>query len=327
MDILKLIQAPIADELAEQSTLLRESLRSPIPLVDSVVRYFLEHKGKMIRPIMVLLSAKLAGDGACNMKTRNAAVALELLHNASLIHDDVVDEADERRGHPSVNFVWDNKVAVLMGDFFLARCLVRSTETESLAIQRVLSELASSLSEGEIEQLANARGRIVSEEAYYSVIRNKTASLFVACMKLGAISVDASPERVKLLADFGEKLGIIFQIRDDIFDYYPSAEVGKPTGNDIREGKVTLPLLYALLNGKGEEHDRMLALLEEGEELSHEEVALLVEYAKANGGIEYAQATMRRMAFEAKDMLSVFGDTEVRRAFYALIDYVIDRKK
>ena len=326
MDKLKLIQAPIADELAAQSALLRDSLRSPIPLVDAVVRYFLERKGKMIRPIMVLLAAKLAGNGACNMKTRNAAVALELLHNASLIHDDVVDEADQRRGHASVNFVWDNKVAVLMGDFFLARCLVMSTSTESLAIQRVLSELASSLSEGEIEQLANARGRVVSEEAYYSVIRNKTASLFVACMKLGAISVDASAETVKLMADFGEKLGIIFQIRDDIFDYYPSKEVGKPTGNDIREGKITLPLLYALLNGKGEEHSRMMALLD-GEELTKEEVDLLVAYAKENGGIEYAQATMRRLAFEAKDMLNAFPDSPVRQAFHALVDYIIEREK
>ncbi|MEG0948004.1 MAG: polyprenyl synthetase family protein [Bacteroidales bacterium] len=326
MDRLKLIQAPILKELEEQSVLLKESLKSQIPLIDAVVRYFLEKKGKMIRPILVLLAAKLAGNGKVNLKTKNAAVALELLHNASLIHDDVVDEAHERRGHASVNHVWDNKVAVLMGDFFLARCLVKSTETESLEIQKVLAELASALSEGEIEQLANARGRVLSEDAYYSVIRNKTASLFVACMKLGALSVDSSEESIRILAEFGDKLGIIFQIRDDIFDYYSDPEIGKPTGNDIREGKITLPLLYALIHGSGEEHERMMTLLEK-EEFSKEDIKLLVEYAKENGGIEYAQATMRRLAFEARNLLNYFPESPVKQAFFELVDYVIERKK
>ncbi|MEG1587504.1 MAG: polyprenyl synthetase family protein, partial [Bacteroidales bacterium] len=321
-----LIQAPILKELEEQSVLLKESLKSQIPLIDAVVRYFLEKKGKMIRPIMVLLAAKLAGNGTVSSITKNAAVALELLHNASLIHDDVVDEAHERRGNPSVNHVWDNKVAVLMGDFFLARCLVKSTETESLAIQKVLADLASSLSEGEIEQLSNARGRVLSEDAYYSVIKNKTASLFVACMKLGAISVGASDEVVRILTEFGEKLGVIFQIRDDIFDYYSDPEIGKPTGNDIREGKITLPLLYVFINGSGGEHQRMTALLEK-EEFSKTDICQLVEYAKDNGGIEYAQATMRRLAFEAKNLLTHFPDSPVRTAFSELVDYVIDRKK
>ena len=326
MDRLKLIQAPILKELEEQSVLLKESLKSQIPLIDAVVRYFLEKKGKMIRPILVLLAAKLAGAGEISLKTKQAAVALELLHNASLIHDDVVDEAHERRGHASVNHVWDNKVAVLMGDFFLARCLVKSTETESLAIQKVLADLASALSEGEIEQLANARGRVLSEDAYYSVIKNKTASLFIACMKLGALSVNASAESTRTLAEFGEKLGVIFQIRDDIFDYYSDPEIGKPTGNDIREGKITLPLLYALINGSGEEHERMMVLLEK-EEFSKEDITQLVEYAKENGGIEYAQATMRRLAFEAKSLLNNFQDSPERKAFSELVDYVIERKK
>lgn len=326
MDRLKLIQAPILKELEEQSVLLKESLKSQIPLIDAVVRYFLEKKGKMIRPVMVLLAAKLAGNGRINQKTKNAAVALELLHNASLIHDDVVDEAHERRGHASVNHVWDNKVAVLMGDFFLARCLVKSTETESLEIQRVLAELASALSEGEIEQLANARGRVLSEDAYYSVIRNKTASLFVACMKLGALSVDSSEDAIRVLSEFGDKLGIIFQIRDDIFDYYSDPEIGKPTGNDIREGKITLPLLYALIHGSGEEHERMITLLEK-EEFTKEDITMLVEYAKENGGIEYAQATMRRLSFEAKNLLHFFPESPVRQAFFELVDYVIERKK
>lgn len=326
MDRLKLIQLPILKELEEQSVLLKEALNSNIPLIDSVVHYFLEKKGKMIRPVMVLLAAKLAGNGQINDKAKNAAVALELLHNASLIHDDVVDEAHERRGHASVNHVWDNKVAVLMGDFFLARCLITSTKTQSLEIQRVLAELASALSEGEMKQLANAQGRVLNEDSYYSVIRNKTASLFVACMKLGALSVDSSEEVIRILTEFGDKLGIIFQIRDDIFDYYSDPTIGKPTGNDIREGKVTLPLLHTLINGSGEEHAQMLALLAK-DEFTKEDITALVEYAKANGGIEYAQDTMHRLAAEAKELLNFFPDSPVRQAFYELIDYVIERKK
>ncbi|MGL4292435.1 MAG: polyprenyl synthetase family protein, partial [Bacteroidales bacterium] len=241
-------------------------------------------------------------------------------------HDDVVDEAHERRGHESVNHIWDNKVAVLMGDFFLARCLIKSNETNSLEIQKVLAFLAGALAEGEIEQLSNARGRVLCEDAYYSVIKNKTASLFVACMKLGAISVDASEEAIRVLAEYGEKLGIIFQIRDDIFDYYDGAEIGKPTGNDIREGKITLPLLYALINGSGEEHHRMMGLLDK-EEFSKEDIGALVNYAKENGGIEYAHATMRRLAYEAKGLLNYFPESAERNSFSELVDYVIERRK
>lgn len=326
MDKFSLIKAPIKHELDEQVVLLKDSLKSQIPLIDSVVRYFLEQKGKMIRPVLVLLSAKMAGDGHVNQITKNAAVALELLHNASLIHDDVVDESDERRGRASVNHTWDNKVAVLMGDFFLARCLIQSTLTRTLAIQEVLSNLAASLSEGEIQQLSNARGKVLSEEAYYTVIKNKTASLFAACMRLGAISVNATPDKIDALTSFGEKLGIIFQIRDDIFDYFTDPVIGKPTGNDIQEGKITLPLLYALLHCSGKMHDEMLALIEK-EELSKEEICSLVDYARINGGIEYAQATMRRLAFETKSLLNIFPDNEIRQSLYALVDYVIERNK
>lgn len=326
MDKLSVIHAPILKELEEQTFLLKDSLKSQIPLINSVVNYFLEQKGKMIRPVMVLLAAKLTGNGVVTRKSMNAAIALELLHNATLIHDDVVDEAMKRRSHASINALWDNKIAVLMGDFFLARCLAKSTETGSLEIQAVLSELSNALAEGEMAQLANARNRIINEEAYFSVIKDKTASLFIACMKLGALSVDAPDHFVKALEGFGEKLGILFQIRDDIFDYYSDPEVGKPTGNDIREGKVTLPLLFALRSGSGEEHDRMMALLKI-EELNVEQVAQLVNYAKENGGIDYAVAAMRHLAFEAKEILSVFPDNEVRTAMFALIEFVMERKK
>ncbi|MDO5570161.1 MAG: polyprenyl synthetase family protein [Bacteroidales bacterium] len=326
MDILAKIQNPILKELKEQNLLLRDSLKSQIPLINSVVHYFLENKGKMIRPIMLLLASKLCSNGNVTKNSMHSAVALELLHNASLIHDDVVDEAKQRRGHSSVNAVWDNKVAVLMGDFFLARCLEQSTLTKSLEIQQVLAKLSSSLAEGELEQLANARGCVINEDSYFSVIKNKTASLFIACMKLGAISVNASQSVVDRLALFGEKLGIIFQIRDDIFDYFDDTTIGKPTGNDIREGKITLPLLFALKNGSGVEHQNMMSLLNK-DILSKEDISSLVNYAKANGGIEYAQATMLRYAYEAKTILDMFEDSPSKQAFIILVDYIIDRDK
>ena len=300
-----------------QIRLLKESLKSQIPLIDGVSHYFLEKKGKMIRPILVLLTAKMVGKGEVTKTAKLSAVSLELLHNASLIHDDVVDEADERRGRASINNLWDNKVAVLMGDYFLAKCLIISNEARSLEINEVLAKLAASLSEGEIEQLSNAKGRILCEEAYYSVIKNKTASLFSACMRIGAVSANADDNTKNTLTEFGEKLGIIFQIRDDIFDYYNDKCIGKPTGNDIREGKVTLPLLYALINGSGTENEKMRATLDK-EELLPDDIESLISYAKENGGIDYAHASMRRIAFDAKKLLEGFDDCESKASLITL---------
>ncbi len=325
MDILHQIKEPISEELELQSHLLHAALKSNIALIDSVSRYFLEQKGKMVRPMLVLLSAKLIAKGPLPEETHRAAVALELLHNASLIHDDVVDESAMRRGTDTINQVWDNKVAVLMGDFFLARCLIESTATGSLAIQRELSQLASSLSEGEMEQLANARGRTISQSAYYSVIKNKTASLFVACMRVGALSVGATEEEVDRLGLFGEKLGMAFQIRDDIFDYYGSDAVGKPTGNDIREGKVTLPMLHALEQVGEEEQAKQIALLQ-NDSLSASEIAELVQFAKDHGGIAYAEKEMERFTTEATALLLEFDDSAVRQSLELLVDFIVQRK-
>lgn len=325
MDKLSQIKAPIEKELKEQISLISEVLRSQIPLVDSVVSYFLEKKGKMVRPIMVLLASKLAGNGEVTANSLHSAVAVELLHNASLMHDDVIDEADTRRGRGTVNYVWDNKVAVLIGDFFLSKALNQVNLTKNLDIQAELTQLSCDLSIGELEQLANARGNVLSEDAYFSVIKNKTASLFRTCMKLGALSVNASPETIASLSLFGEKLGLVFQIRDDIFDYFDDKTIGKPTGNDIREGKVTLPLLYALINGVGEDNERMKAIIEKPE-ISPEEIQLLVKYAKESGGIDYAHATMMRIAYEAKQILNVFPESPAKNSFIAMVDYFIERR-
>ncbi len=315
----------ISLELERFDQYFEGALRTRVPLADHVIRYFLDRKGKRMRPIVTLLTAKMLSEQVPEPAIYGAA-ALELLHNATLMHDDVVDQSAERRGSATINTVWDNKVAVLMGDFFLAKCLESSNATGSLAISCILSDLVIRLSEGELEQLANVRSHMLSEESYFSVISGKTASLFAACMRVAAYGVGAGEQQVAILSQVGELMGLIFQIRDDIFDYFPtSSEVGKPTGHDIMEGKVTLPLLYALQHAPSEESERMKALLERNDDLPEGAVSQLVEFAKAMGGIEYAQARMKKMAYEAKKMLVTFPDNEARKALMELIDYFIAR--
>jgi len=325
MGKMEAIKSCVEQEMHRFEESFVQSLSTHVPLADNVIHYFLDRRGKQLRPIVTLLAAKLAG-GKVTDKSIQGAVALELLHNASLMHDDVIDKSDERRGMSSVNKVWDNKVAVLMGDFFLSKCLVASNSTGSLDISNILANMVIRLSEGELEQLSNAKSQLLSESAYFSVISGKTASLFSACMKVGALSVDSSPEVVEQFGEIGELMGLVFQIRDDIFDYYPSAEIGKPSGHDIMEGKVTLPLLYALQHGPAEEVKKMRSILEECQELDNDQVEQLVEFAKAVGGIEYAQAKMKNIAFDAKKLLDNQPESPARDAFKQLIDYFIDRK-
>ncbi len=315
----------ISAELKRFDQYFEGALHTRVPLADNVIRYFLDRKGKRMRPTVVLLTAKMMRNEVPEQAYYGAA-ALELLHNATLMHDDVIDQSDERRGAATINKVWDNKVAVLMGDFFLAKCLESSNATGSLQISRILSDMVTRLSEGELEQLSNVRSHMLSEDAYFSVISGKTASLFAACMRVAAYGVEATADEVERLAQIGELMGLIFQIRDDVFDYFPTtSEIGKPTGHDIMEGKVTLPLLYALMHAPDEEAERMKAVLEKNVSLSEEEVSMLVEFAKAMGGIEYAQARMKKMAYEAKRLLSSFPDNDSRTALMNLIDYFVCR--
>lgn len=318
------IKSCVAAEMRRFEDCFEQALSTRVPLADNVIHYFLDRRGKQLRPIVTLLAAKMAG-GEVTEKSIQGAVALELLHNASLMHDDVIDKSDERRGMSSINKVWDNRVAVLMGDFFLSKCLVASNSTGSLDISNILANMVIRLSEGELEQLSNVRSHLLSESAYFSVISGKTASLFSACMKVGALSVGCSDDVVERMGQIGELMGLVFQIRDDIFDYYPSAEIGKPSGHDILEGKVTLPLLYALQHAEGEEASKMKSMLEEGRELNGEQIEQLVEFAKAVGGIEYAQAKMKNLAFEAKKLLNLQPESPARDALKSLIDYFIAR--
>ena len=324
MDKLLVIRQPITDELDLLNKTLTETLHTNSPLMNEVINTYLESKGKQIRPILVLLCAKLFGP--VPRKAIDAAASLELLHNASLIHDDVVDESQKRRGLPTINHLYDNRIAVLTGDYFVSCALACSVRTNQMDIITSLGVLGRELARGEIDQLSNAREHRLDEDAYFEVIRRKTASLFYACMQVGALAAGACEADVERLGQFGEKLGLCFQIKDDIFDYFEDKVIGKPTGNDLREGKLTLPLIHAITQGKGEENERMRALLNE-EHLSAESVHTLIEYAKREGGIDYAYETMKRIRNEAVALLEGFPPSETVDALISILDYTIEREK
>lgn len=322
MSTLEAIQQTIAPELRELNDLIRAELVSSSPLMDRVVDTYLESKGKQIRPIIVILCAKMFG--AVDAKVLSAAAAVELLHNASLIHDDVVDDSKLRRNRPTINSIWDNHIAVLVGDFFVSTSLREAIATGDIRIIDAICDLGKMLSLGEIDQIYNARQHVLSEETYYKIISYKTASLFVACAKVGCYAVEADYGATEVLGRVAELLGLCFQIRDDIFDYYPADKVGKPTGNDLREGKVTLPLLHALLDTSAPGHKEM-ARLSAKEELTDGEIGVLQAYARDNGGIDYAFSEMRRLRDEAFSVLGTLPACEARDSLQAIFDYIIAR--
>lgn len=317
------IQQTLAPELKQLNEHIHAALDSPNQLMNSVINTYLERKGKQIRPIMVLLSAKLLGE--VNPAVIAGAVAVELLHNASLIHDDVVDDTMTRRGAATINGLWDNHLAVLVGDFFLSNALLQSVQTGDIRIVRSISDLGRLLSIGELDEIYNARYSHLDEETYFKIIYRKTASLFVSCVEVGSYGVGVDGERLDALREFARLLGLCFQIKDDIFDYFSDEKVGKPTGNDLREGKITLPLLHALTNTDRPENARMVELARK-EALDSDEIKELIEYAKTCGGIEYAYQTMQRMRDQAVALLETFPPSDTRAAFTALIDFIITRE-
>ena len=324
MESISLIKSPISVELEEFKKHFDTSLSSSNLLLNSVIAHIRQKNGKMMRPILVLLAAKLYGE-VCPA-TLHAAVALELLHNASLVHDDVVDESTERRGQLSVNAIFNNKVAVLSGDYLLATALVEVGMTRNYDIIDVVSNLGQDLAEGELLQLSNVSNPHFSEDIYFDVIRKKTAVLFAACTKAGALSVGVDGEKAEYARLLGEYIGLCFQIKDDIFDYYESKEIGKPTGNDMLEGKLTLPVLYAL-NSTENSTAQAIAVKVKSGTASDEEIAHLIDFAKQNGGIEYAIQTMYIYKEKALQLLSVVPDTDVKKALISYLDYVIERDK
>ena len=325
MSQLSLIKKPIEGYLDDFIKLFNDSLSHTDGLLSQVLEHIKSRGGKRMRPMLILLIAK--NYGGISSVTQHSAVGLELLHTASLVHDDVVDESKERRGQASVNAEYNNKVAVLVGDYVLSTALLNVALTNNTHIVQSLAELGRTLSNGEILQLSNIQNSEFSEEVYYEVIKMKTAALFEACCEIGAMSANATAEDLEKAKSFGRNLGIIFQIRDDIFDYYDSKEIGKPTGNDMTEGKLTLPVLYAL-NSTEDEEMKAIARKVKSRDVSQEEISRLVAFTKANGGIEYAEQKMLELRSQCLQFIDAESVTEeIRIALTAYIDYVIQRNK
>lgn len=324
MDHLSLIKHPIEKELNDFIELMNSNLKHDEALLSQVLDHIRQRGGKRMRPMLTLLVAK--NYGQVSVETQHAAVGLELLHTASLVHDDVVDESDERRGQASVNATYNNKVAVLVGDFILSTALLNVAKTGNKRIVQNLSELGRTLAAGEILQLSNIQNQEIREEVYYQVIKQKTAALFEACCVIGALSTGASDEEIEKAGEFGQTLGVMFQIRDDIFDYYDSKEIGKPTGNDMMEGKLTLPVIYALNHTPMESMLTLARKVKEGT-VNKDEIAVLVEFAKNNGGIEYAEQKMLEMSKICMSYIkNSVKEKTVKDALTAYVDYVIERR-
>lgn len=324
MDYLSLIKQPIVTELNDFIDLFNQSLSHSDGLLETALSHIRNRGGKRMRPILMLLMAK--NYGGVTEATQYAAVGLELLHTASLVHDDVVDESEERRGQMSVNASYNNKVAVLVGDYILSTSLLNMSLTHNEIIVQRLARLGQTLSNGEILQLTNTSQDGLSEDIYYQVIERKTAALFEACAAIGAISAGQDPDDVEAAVKFGQNIGIIFQIRDDIFDYYDSKEIGKPTGNDMAEGKLTLPVIYAI-NSTQDEQMIALARKVKARTITTEEIARLVEFTKQNGGIQYAERRMLDFHREAMAFIeNEVNSPEIAKAFQAYLDFVIQRK-
>jgi octaprenyl-diphosphate synthase len=318
------IKAPIAQELHDFEDFFLESMRSNVPLLDKVIHYIAKRKGKQIRPMFVFLVARMLG-GQGEKKTYSAAALVELLHTATLVHDDVVDDANERRGFFSVNALWKNKIAVLVGDYLLSRSLLTSIDQNDFASLEVIARAVKAMSEGELLQLEKSRTLDITEEVYMEVIRQKTGSLIAACCEAAAISVGRKDVSEKMRL-FGEKIGLAFQIKDDIFDYGNDQQIGKPTGNDIRERKVTMPLIYALNNSTIETKRELLTIIKKHNEDKHK-VQRAVKLVVDSGGIVYAHKKMMVLKDEALDLLNDIPDSPSKQSLIGLVEYTTIRNK
>lgn len=325
MNLLLTIKYPVQEELAAFKQLFDSALLSSNPLLEEALAHIRQRGGKMMRPILIFLLAK--NFGKVTSSTLHAAVSLELLHTASLVHDDVVDESTLRRGQLSVNAIFNNKVAVLVGDFLLAAALTHAGKTNKNQIIDVISTLGKELADGELLQLSNVSNPDFSEKVYFDVIRKKTAALFAACTEVAALSVGAPEKGRRIARTLGEYIGICFQIKDDIFDYYDAnAELGKPTGNDMHEGKLTLPVLY-VLNKISDEWPKKIAAKVKTGEASQKEIDRLVNFTKLNGGIQYAEEVMYKYKDKALCLLNEIPDPDIRDSLTSYLYYVVNREK
>ena len=322
MSILEDINVRHADDLERLNHRIHSQLASSNTMMSRIVMSMLRNKGKQLRPLLLMICARIFGpvDG----RVVASAAAVELLHNASLVHDDVVDNSMTRRGTPTVNAIWDNHIAVLVGDFFTSSAMQEAISTGDIRIVDSLCKLGRQLSLGEIDQIYNAREHTLDIEGYYRIIDYKTASLFVSSAAMGCYAVGAPDDARCTLEDFALLFGRCFQIRDDIFDYFSSEQVGKPTGNDLREGKITLPLLHALDVAPEDERRHVLEMLG-ADSLTDEQIGQIQAFARRHGGIEYAYAEMERLRTRAVEGLRRLPESEMRDELEALFDFVISR--
>ena len=324
MDItLQEIQAPIAAEMSNFEKKFRSFMKSRVLLLDKIMSYIVKRKGKQMRPMFVFLSAGVSGN--ITETTYRGAALIELLHTATLVHDDVVDDANYRRGFFSINALWKNKIAVLVGDYLLSRGLLLSVDNQDFDLLRIVSRAVREMSEGELLQIEKARRLDITEDIYYEVIRQKTASLIGSCCAVGAASSGANEEIIEQFRSFGEKVGMAFQIKDDLFDY-GTAEVGKPLGIDIKEKKMTLPLIYALQKASWLEKRRIIYIVKNQGDKPRK-VQEVIEFVKKSGGIEYATQVMDRFYKEALAMIDLFADSVYKEALAKLVKFTIEREK
>lgn len=315
------IKAPIAAEMAEFEQKFRASMQTRVLLLDKIMGYIVKRKGKQMRPMFVFLSAGLCGK--INESTFRGASLIELLHTATLVHDDVVDEANYRRGFFSVNALWKNKIAVLVGDFLLSRGLMLSVENKDFDLLSIVTNAVREMSEGELLQIEKSRKLDITEDVYYEIIRKKTASLIASCCSVGACSSAASEDVIKKMQQFGEKIGMAFQIKDDLFDY-GEQEIGKPLGIDIKEKKMTLPLIYALSKAGWLERKRIIRIVK-NESGKPKKVKEVIEFVKKSGGIGYANEVMNKFHQDALLILNDFSDSVYKRSLTDLVQFTIDR--
>lgn len=320
---LKEIQAPIVEEMREFEKKFREAMKSRVVLLDKIMNYIVKRKGKQMRPMFVFLMAKSCGP--LNESSFRGAALIELLHTATLVHDDVVDDANYRRGFFSLNALWKNKIAVLVGDYLLSRGLLLSIENKDFHLLEIVSRAVKEMSEGELMQIEKARKLDITEEVYFDIIRQKTATLIAACCSVGAASVGMSQDKIDKAWEFGEKVGIAFQIKDDLFDYGED-EIGKPLGIDIKERKMTLPLIYSMNHASKSDKRKLKNIIKNHNEDS-KKVKEVISYVKESGGMKYAAEVMNSYKEEALELLKDFGSSEYTESLKGLVRYTIERKK
>ena len=319
------IKLPIEKEMELFEKKFSNSMISKVSLLNKITHYVVNRKGKQMRPMFVFLIAKMNNQGAVNERTYRGASVIELIHTATLVHDDVVDDSDRRRGFFSVNALWKNKIAVLVGDFLLSKGLLLSIDNDDFDLLKIISVAVREMSEGELLQIEKARNLDITEAIYFEIIRQKTATLIAACCAMGAKSVHASEDKVEAMRSFGELIGIAFQIKDDLFDYSDQA-IGKPTGIDIKEQKMTLPLIYAINNASSKDKSWLINSVKNHNK-DKNRVKQVIAFVKTNGGLDYAQQQMKDYQQKALAILDTYPSSPYKDSLNLMVNYVIDRKK